>query len=74
MKCGGFPGPGVQHVVSANPMREFIHKDDSHVHLHFESFKDEHDKEYEDHTEHTLRKNVFKQNLRFVFNILLLVS
>ena len=49
-----------------NPMREFIHRDNSHVHLHFENFQEKHGKEYKDHIEKSLRKKLFHQNLRFV--------
>ena len=45
-----------------NPMREFIHRDTSHVHQHFEDFQVKHDKEYKDHAEKSLRKTLFHQN------------
>lgn len=64
LKCGGFPGPGMKNIVSVNPMKEFIHNDDSHVHFHFDQFKKAHGKVYKNETEHNYRKNVFKQNLR----------
>jgi hypothetical protein len=47
-----------------NPMREFIHRDTSHVHQHFEEFQSKHGKEYKNHNEKSLRKTLFHQNLR----------
>lgn len=66
LKCGGFPGPGLTSHVSVNPMKEFIHHDDSHHHYHFDKFKETHSIEYEDHRELIHRRHVFRQNLRYI--------
>lgn len=64
LSCRDFPGPGARARASANPMREFIHSDDSHVHEAFDEFKDEHDKDYDTQLEHKERLHIFRQNLR----------
>lgn len=64
LTCTGFPGPGDRHLITFNPMREFIHHDHSHVNVEFDHFKKIHNKNYEDHMEHKRRKEIFRQNLR----------
>lgn len=64
LSCRDFPGPGVQDMISMNPMREFIQNDDDHIHEQFEDFKTKHSKTYQDDTEHERRKNIFRQNNR----------
>lgn len=66
LTCVGFPGPGDKHIYTFNPMREFVHNYDAHVNEAFESFKKVHNKEYESEVEHHKRKDVFRQNLRFI--------
>ena len=66
LKCGGFPGPGIRSRASVNPMRHFIHQDDSHVHHHSEEFKEKHGVKYETEVEHKERFHVFRQNLRYI--------
>lgn len=61
--CTNFPGPG--HYATMNPMQEFIHKSSEHVDHEFERFKNKHSKSYDD-KEHEQRKNIFRQNLRFI--------
>ncbi|XP_003494144.1 digestive cysteine proteinase 1 [Bombus impatiens] len=66
MTCVGFPGPGDKHVYTFNPMREFVHNYDTHVNEAFEDFKKTHNKEYVNHVDQLMRKEVFRQNLRFI--------
>ncbi|XP_043245653.1 digestive cysteine proteinase 2-like [Amphibalanus amphitrite] len=65
-KCSGWnPGAG-EHNYLMNPMREFIHNDDSHVEESFAAFKARHGRQYEDDKEHTQRKNHFRHNMRYI--------
>jgi len=49
-----------------NPMQEFIHHDDQHVHDAFQRFKNAHRKNYKDLATTEKRKHNFRQNLRSV--------
>jgi hypothetical protein len=50
-----------------NPMKEFVFPhDETHVDDEFNRFKTKHDKDYDTHHEHENRKNIFRQNLRFI--------
>lgn len=41
MGCGGFPGPGVEHHMLVNPMKDLIHTSASgHSQRMFDHFKD----------------------------------
>lgn len=64
--CRSFPGPGVQEMVLNNPMQEFINKVDGHTHAAFEDFTSSHGKKYSNAKEKELRKNIFRQNYRYV--------
>ncbi|XP_015929473.1 digestive cysteine proteinase 2 [Parasteatoda tepidariorum] len=66
LQCSGFPGPGSEITVLSNPMREFVSNDDTHIHETFEDFKKEHGKDYSDAQEHENRKNIYRQNYRYV--------
>lgn len=66
LKCESFPGPGSDHVVTFNPMQEFIHGDDRHVTAAFDEFMRTHRKHYSRDTEHSKRHAIFLQNLRSV--------
>ncbi|XP_078043578.1 C1 family peptidase 26-29-p isoform X2 [Augochlora pura] len=66
LTCVSFPGPGDKHIYTFNPMREFIHNYDAHVNEAFEGFKKAHGKEYMSEVEHHSRKEVFRQNVRFI--------
>ncbi|KAG8200213.1 hypothetical protein JTE90_024992 [Oedothorax gibbosus] len=66
MECSSFPGPGVEEMVFNNPMIEFVNNEDRHVHESFEDFKDKHDKHYANDHEHESRKNIYRQNYRYV--------
>lgn len=69
MTCVAFPGPGDKHIYTFNPMREFIHNYDTHVNEAFEHFKKTHKKEYTDDVDQLKRKEIFRQNLRFIHSI-----
>nr|CAD7424901.1 unnamed protein product [Timema monikensis] len=45
---------------------KFVHNYDAHVDKAFEKFKSSHSKTYDSDKEHTLRKEAFRQNLRFI--------
>ena len=68
MVCTGFPGPGAQAALIANPMQEFIEPDGKErVDEAFEEFLGKHPKDYANHvdrTEHGHRRDIFRQNLR----------
>ncbi|KAG6457108.1 hypothetical protein O3G_MSEX010113 [Manduca sexta] len=67
MKCTSFPGPGVNHLATFNPMKEFVHPVYlGHVHHEFGRFKTKHNKHYASDVEHEKRLNIFRQNLRFI--------
>lgn len=63
--CISFPGPG--HQTTFNPMKEFMYPHHSaHVDEEFESFKRKHNVKYDSAHEHDNRKNIFRQNLRYI--------
>ncbi|XP_041358235.1 digestive cysteine proteinase 2-like isoform X2 [Gigantopelta aegis] len=67
LTCAGFPGPGDKsRIILFNPMHEYINRYDDHVHESFDNFKKVHHKEYSSHKESELRKQTFRQNLRFI--------
>ncbi|XP_035218002.1 uncharacterized protein LOC118191309 [Stegodyphus dumicola] len=66
LQCTNFPGPGVEVMVVNNPMREFVSNEDRHIHETFEEFKNKHGKSYSDPQEHESRKNIYRQNYRYV--------
>ncbi|GFQ73482.1 counting factor associated protein D [Trichonephila clavata] len=66
LECGSFPGPGVEVIVLNNPMMEFVNNEDRHIHESFEDFKTKHEKTYPDSTEHENRRNIYRQNYRYV--------
>ncbi|BFY99921.1 hypothetical protein BsWGS_02961 [Bradybaena similaris] len=65
--CGNFPGPGASHTetIKMNPIKEYVHHYDHHVHESFEHFKNTHKKQYSPN-EHDSRMHVFRQNLRYI--------
>jgi C1A family cysteine protease len=67
LTCTSFPGPGLSHTNSIlmNPVKEYIHRQDHHVHESFEHFKKTHKRQYSP-DEHDSRKHVFRQNLRYI--------
>lgn len=66
MTCTSFPGPGVNHIYTFNPVKEFIHNYDDHMESAFDQFQRRHNRDYADKLEHTKRKESFRQNLRFI--------
>jgi Cathepsin propeptide inhibitor domain (I29) len=67
-QCQSFPGPGNAHYATMNPMKEFMFPHtDEHINDEFERFKAKHNKDYIHH-EHENRKNIFRQNLRFIYS------
>ena len=63
-QCHGWnPGTG-EHTYLMNPMREFVHNDDSHVEQSFEAFKARHARNYGEGREHAERRNHFRHNMR----------
>lgn len=63
--CISFPGPG--HYATLNPMKEFVYPHATeHVEHEFDRFKNKHNKKYVTDNEHENRKNIFRQNLRFI--------
>lgn len=65
MTCGEFPGPGVEHHMLANPMKDLIHTSASgHSQRMFNHFKDKFQRQYSDEREHEEREHAFVHNLR----------
>lgn len=67
--CISFPGPGDNYIYMFNPMKEFVHNHEEHVNVAFKKFQKTHKKSYANVTEHTQRKEVFRQNLRFIHSV-----
>jgi len=72
MSCGSFPGPGLDHVMHANPMFELVGSPDhdtatqsAHLDNQFDQFKQKQDKQYKDEVEHEVRKTHFRHNFRW---------
>lgn len=67
MTCSSFPGPGDKHIYTFNPMAEFIHPiETGHVDFEFNKFMRKHRKQYSNERELNLRKEIFRQNIRFI--------
>ena len=68
MHCHGFPGPGAESAVFANPMRDYFGpKDEDRVHHVFKDFLKQHPKDYaHDEIAFERRKGHFRQNLRYI--------
>ena len=64
--CHGFPGPGADHVYTFNPMKEFIDGHQDHVDDTFDHFIQHHDKKYRDENDFEWRKDIYRQNMRFI--------
>uniref|UniRef100_A0A4D5S4Q0 Putative midgut cysteine proteinase n=1 Tax=Ixodes scapularis TaxID=6945 RepID=A0A4D5S4Q0_IXOSC len=64
--CRRFPGPGAEHLALHSPMAEFMNGHDAHMHSAFDKFKEDHSRDYGHHTEHERRRDIFRQNLRFI--------
>lgn len=66
MTCHDWPGPGMEHVYTMNPAREFINNHMDHVDKTFEVFKNRHGKRYRNDNDMENRKDIYRQNMRFV--------
>ncbi|KAH8386053.1 digestive cysteine proteinase 1 [Drosophila serrata] len=66
LQCVGFPGPGTGHYATFNPMQEFVTGTEEHVDKAFHHFKHKHGVSYRSDVEHEHRKNIFRQNLRYI--------
>ena len=77
MDCHGFPGPGAEASILANPMRDYFGpENEDRVHAVFKDFLKKYPKNYQnrvDEDEYEIRKNHFRQNLRYYyqFNIII---
>nr|CAH7744140.1 unnamed protein product [Callosobruchus chinensis] len=70
MTCSSFPGPGDKHIYTFNPMAEFVKPETTgHLDFEFDKFKRKHNKQYEGQTEHILRKEIFRQNIRYIHSV-----
>ncbi|XP_071965328.1 digestive cysteine proteinase 1-like [Antedon mediterranea] len=67
LKCGSFPGPGIEHHIITNPHQEIFspHKGDRYNKF-YETYKDIHNKQYSDAFEHRKRQSTFRNNVRFI--------
>jgi len=68
LDCHGFPGPGSDSddIYVHNPMREFIEGHTHHVDTSFDDFMRRHDRTYADERDFEARKDIFRQNMRFI--------
>ena len=72
--CEGFPGPGYEVGLVANPMKEFIYPEDhSHLSSMYDDFIDKYDKKEvnENPDLFNTKKHTFKHNLRFAIVLFL---
>ena len=53
-------GPGVEHVYSMNPMKEFVANHDQHVDSSFDNFVEKHGKNYQTEKEQEKKKSAFR--------------
>ena len=70
LTCKSFPGPGAEDRVLMNPMTEYINKDEEHIHVMFDQFKRTHNKKYKNEIQHENRKNIFRQNVRYILKLI----
>lgn len=54
-------------------MREFIHNYEDHLHEAFEKFKKIHNKNYKDDLTHIYRKDLFRQNMRYIYTAMSII-
>lgn len=67
LTCRSYPGPGhAKNVAIHDPIREFIHGVGHHIDSEFDRFKNKHEKNYNDASQHEVRKNAFRNNYRFI--------
>jgi len=65
LKCQAFPGPGMEHLYTFNPMREYMRNNTEVTDYAFGQYVKTHSKKYEE-KEHVLRKELFKRNYRYI--------
>ncbi|XP_067867859.1 digestive cysteine proteinase 2-like isoform X1 [Heterodontus francisci] len=71
LSCEGFPGPGVEHRILANPIQDLVttDKEDRAYHL-FQHFKEKFKRDYGiDDEEHDLRRTIFTRNMRYIHSM-----
>jgi len=69
MTCTGFPGPGHEARVVANPMKEFVYPEDqSHLSPMYDDFVDNYDKKSTNRkpAAFTSKQHTFKHNIRYI--------
>ncbi len=64
--CHGWPGPGMDHTYTMNPMKEFVNGHKNHVDEAFHHFEEKHSKQYRDDMDRETRKDLFSQNMRYI--------
>ncbi|XP_022102557.1 cathepsin L2-like [Acanthaster planci] len=70
IKCGSFPGPGIEQHIVANPYRELINPElGDRYHEMFTEHKAIHGKQYTDALEHAKRRTQFTHNVRFIHGV-----
>ena len=53
-------------------MREFIYNYEDHLHEAFDKFKKIYNKNYRDDLDHIYRKDLFRQNIRYIYATMIL--
>lgn len=67
MTCGPFPGPGIEHHLLANPIRDLLHTSPvGQAHRMFGHFKEKFSRRYKNEKEHEEREHRFVHNIRYV--------
>ena len=56
----------MDHTYTMNPIREFVDRHDHHVNTAFDDFKVKHNKRYRGYKDHENRKDIFRQNVRYI--------
>jgi len=54
-------------------MREFIHNYEDHLNEAFDKFKKTHNKNYKDDLDYVYRKDLFRQNIRYIYAVISIV-
>ncbi|XP_029426968.1 digestive cysteine proteinase 2-like isoform X2 [Rhinatrema bivittatum] len=68
LKCEGFPGPGIEHRILANPMQDYFGREPGSERAHqlFHHYAEKYGKMYSGEEELELRKQTFMQNMRYI--------
>ncbi len=56
----------MDHTYTMNPIKEFIDRHEGHVNDAFDDFENKHSKTYRGNKDRENRKDIFRQNLRFI--------